>query len=145
MTSRILKNKQAQTTPTTKCKHHSSKPIQTHQLNIPLSLPTRRRGATFRPNPSAKKEVIASHLVFSRTSKPKRRPQQSASIIQASPSKHINSTSRSRSPPDVKARYFDQTLPTTTKQSQVISYCQEQASPDDAHNKVQALSRPAHS
>ena len=167
-TSRILENKRAQTTPTTECKHHPSKPIQAHQLDIPLSLPTRSRGPafrlkqhpsskkqsqvishpqeqaspnnahnkvqasskqarpststrlpaltphptfgekpTFRPNPSTKQEAIERHLVSSRTSEPKRRPQQSASIIQASPSKHINSTSRSHSPPEVGAQHSD--------------------------------------
>ena len=166
--SRILQNKRAQTTPTTECKHHPSKPIQAHQLDIPLSLPTRSRGPafrlkqhpsskkqsqvishpqeqaspnnahnkvqasskqarpststrlpalaphptfgekpTFRPNPSTKQEAIERHLVSSRTSNPKRHPQQSASIIQASPSKQINSTSRSHSPPDVGAQHSD--------------------------------------
>ncbi|KAE8637544.1 hypothetical protein CSA_017400 [Cucumis sativus] len=77
--SRILKNKQAQTTPTTKCKHHPSKPIQAHQLDIP----------------------------------------------------------HSHYPPDVKAR-IRPTLPTTTKQSQVISYCQEQAA-GRRHNKCKHI------
>ena len=80
-TSRILENKRAQTTPTTECKHHPSKPIQAHQLDIPHSLPTRRKGSVIRPNPSNNHEAIASHLVLSRASKPGRRPQQGASII----------------------------------------------------------------
>ena len=79
--SRILQNKRAQTTPTTECKHHPSKPIQAHQLDIPHSLPTRRKGSVIRPNPSNNHEAIASHLVLSRASKPGRRPQQGASII----------------------------------------------------------------
>ena len=109
-TSRILENKQPQTTPTTKCKHHPSKPVQAHQLDFPLSLPTRRWGIINRHSdqalPSSKKQS-QDHLVSSRTSEPKRRPQQSASIIQASPSKQINSTSRSHSPPEVGAQHSD--------------------------------------
>ena len=69
--------------------------------------PTLGEKPTFRPNPSTKQEAIERHLVSSRTSEPKRRPQQSASIIQASPSKHINSTSRSHSPPEVGAQHSD--------------------------------------
>ena len=98
--SRILQNKRAQTTPTTECKHHPSKPIQAHQLDIPHSLPTRRKGSVIRPNPSNNHEAIASHLVLSRASKPGRRPQQGASIIQARPPEYFNSTSRSYFPID---------------------------------------------
>ena len=98
--SRILQNKRAQTTPTTECKHHPSKPIQAHQLDIPHSLPTRRKGSVIRPNPSNNHEAIASHLVLSRASKPGRRPQQGASIIKARPPEYFNSTSRSYFPID---------------------------------------------
>ena len=98
--SRILQNKRAQTTPTTECKHHPSKPIQAHQLDIPHSLPTRRKGSVIRPNPSNNHEAIASHLVLSRASKPGRRPQQGASSIKARPPEYFNSTSRSYFPID---------------------------------------------
>ena len=43
-----------------------------------------------------------------------------------------------------KNRHSDQTLPPSKKQSKDISYPRERASPNDAHNKVQASSKQAH-
>ncbi|KAE8637543.1 hypothetical protein CSA_017399, partial [Cucumis sativus] len=82
--------------------------------------PTLGEKPTFRPNPSTKQEAIERHLVSSRTSNPKRHPQQSASIIQASPSKQINSTSRSHSPPDVGPSI--PTKATSVKQEAIASH-----------------------
>uniref|UniRef100_A0A9I9DIY8 Uncharacterized protein n=1 Tax=Cucumis melo TaxID=3656 RepID=A0A9I9DIY8_CUCME len=127
----------------------SSKPIQyinsTSRFHSPSDVET-RHFINF-DQTQTKQEAIAKSLVSPQTSTLRIRPQRGSSIIQASPSEYINSTSHSASPSDVKARHFvnsNQTLPPSKKQSQYILYRHRQARREFTHNEVQALSKQAH-
>uniref|UniRef100_A0A9I9DAP2 Uncharacterized protein n=1 Tax=Cucumis melo TaxID=3656 RepID=A0A9I9DAP2_CUCME len=114
------------------------------------SLPSCRKCPTFcrfEPNPSTKQEAIKRSLLSPQTSRSRIRPHRGVSIIRASPSESINSTSRSYSPSNVGSWHSinsNQTLPPSKKQSQDILNRHEQPHPNYAHNLVQALSKQAH-
>ncbi|TYK21002.1 hypothetical protein E5676_scaffold328G00310 [Cucumis melo var. makuwa] len=136
------------------CSQRSSRIIQARPSkyinSTSHSLPARCTGPTFhqlQPNPSTNQEAIPRHLLSPRTSTLRIRSQRDASIIQASPSKFIKSTSRSHSPPDVGVRYSihsNQTLPPNKKQLQDILYLHGQGRREYSHNEVQALSKQAY-